>query len=179
MTWTYEEDRVLGLIEASVMGVEVEFATEAEYSLSSNGTIYGLLTGVKLNHLRLPAGEEFANIQPFVGLWSLVEPLFSEMLLDLPFSYRFRVQDDRLVITNFRILLAGPNPLGKVGGLLGKDSEGGIFQALVCFQALGTALEGTYVLEDGKEKERSAPRKRKPFLDSGDKKMKSLPNFRR
>ena len=58
VTWTYEDDRVLGVIEASVMGVEVELATEAEYSLSSNGTIYGLLTGVKLNHLRLPAGEE-------------------------------------------------------------------------------------------------------------------------
>jgi tripartite-type tricarboxylate transporter receptor subunit TctC len=38
VTWTYEEERVLGRIEGSVMGVEFELATEAEYSLSSNGT---------------------------------------------------------------------------------------------------------------------------------------------
>jgi RNA polymerase sigma factor (sigma-70 family) len=175
VTWTYEEDRVLGLIEVSVMGFEVELATEAEFSLSSNGTIYGLLTGVKLNHVRLPASEEFKEIQPFVGLWSLVEPLFAEMLLDLPFSYRFRVQGDRLVITNFRILLAGPNPLGKVGGILGDADE--VFAVLAGFQALGTALEGTYVTDDGKEK--PAPKKRKPFLEPGDKKMKSLPGLRR
>ena len=142
VTWTYEDDRVLGVIEVSAMGFEVELATEAEFSLSSNGTIYGLLTGVKLTHVRLPAGEEFQQFQPFIGLWSAVEPLFSEMLLDLPFSYRFRLQGDRLVITNFRILLAGPNPLGKVGGLLGGGD--GVGAVLVGFQALGTALEGTY-----------------------------------
>jgi RNA polymerase sigma factor (sigma-70 family) len=172
ITWTYEEDRVLGRIEVSVMGVEVELSTEAEFSLSSNGAIYGLLTGVKLEHVRLPAGEEFAELQPFLGLWSAVEPLFSEMLLDLPFSYRFRLQGDRLVITNFRMLLAGPNPLGKAGGLVA--GEGGA--VLIGFQALGTAFEGTYAMDDGKEK--PAPVRSKIFLKPGDKKMK-LPSFRR
>ena len=173
VTWTYEEDRVLGVIEASVMGFEVELATEAEYALSSNGTIYGLLTGVKLNHVRLPAIGEFQELQPFIGLWSLVEPLFAEMMIDLPFSYRFRVSGDRLVITNFRILLAGPNPLGKAGGFLGgRDS---VFGALAMFQALGTALEGSYNLDDGKEKPAAQS---KPFMKLGDKKAK-LPSFRR
>jgi RNA polymerase sigma factor (sigma-70 family) len=177
VTWTYEEDRVLGLIEASVMGVEVELATEAEYSLSSNGTIYGILTGVKLNHLRLPANEEFKEIQPFVGLWSVVEPVFAEMLLDLPFSYRFRVHNDRLVITNFRMLLAGPNPLGKAGGFLSKDGKDGALLVLAGFQALGTAVEGTYLADDGKE--RATPARPKTFLKPRGEGMKKLPGFGR
>jgi RNA polymerase sigma factor (sigma-70 family) len=164
LTWTYEEDRVLGLIEASVMGVEVELATEAEYSLSSNGTIYGLLTSVRLNHVRLPDGEPFAQIKPFIGLWPAVEPIVSEVLTDLPFSYRFRVQGDRLIISNFRILLAGPNPLGKLGGMAaaGGGSGNEAFAALAAFQALGTALEGTYTSPDSKEK--PAPGKRPLFM---------------
>ncbi len=161
LTWTYDEERVLGLIEGSVMGFEFELATEAEYSLSSNGTIYGLLTSVRLNHVRLPDGEEFAELRPFAGLWSAVEPLVNEVLVDLPFSYQFRVQGDRLVISNFRILLAGPNPLGKLGGLAAGSGQGEAFAFLAYFQALGTALEGTYIAPDGKEK--PAPNKRPMF----------------
>jgi RNA polymerase sigma factor (sigma-70 family) len=156
ITWTYEDERVLGLIEGSVMGVEFELATEAEYSLSSNGTIYGLLTNVQLNHLRLPDGEVFAAVQPYVKLWSAVEPLVSEMTSDLPFSYRFRVHKDRLVISNFRMLLAGPNPLGKVGLLVAGSRE---YAPLAAFQAFATAIEGTYVIED-----REKPANRRPFL---------------
>lgn len=157
LTWTYEEDRVLGLIEASVMGGEIELATEAEYALSSNGTIYGLITSVRLNHLRLPDNEEFAELKQFAGLWSAIEPLVNETLIDLPFSYQFRVQGDRLVITNFRILLAGPNPLGKLGGLLASN-DSNEFVFLSGFQALGVALEGTYTAGDDKEK---APAKKR------------------
>jgi RNA polymerase sigma factor (sigma-70 family) len=172
LTWTYEEDRVLGLIEASVMGFEVELATEAEYSLSSNGTIYGLITGVRLNHVRVPDGEPWAELKPFAGLWPVAEPLVQEVLIDLPFSYRFRVQGDRLIISNFRILLAGPNPLGKLGGLAGAGGGGNeAFVALAAFQALGTALEGTYTAADGKERPAparrpmfSGPRSRPPLL---------------
>jgi hypothetical protein len=137
------------------MGFEFEVATEAEYSLSSSGTIYGVLTSVRLNHLRLPDGEEFAELKPFVGLWAAAEPLVNEVLVDLPFSYRFRVQGDRLVISNFRMLLAGPNPLGKLGGLVSKDKE---FELLAYFQALGAAVEGTYSADGGKEKPDGKPR---------------------
>jgi RNA polymerase sigma factor (sigma-70 family) len=151
LTWTYEEDRVLGLLEVSVMGGEIELETEAEYALSSNGTIYGLITSVRLNHLRLPDNEEFAELKQFTGLWSAVEPLVTETLIDLPFSYRFRVQGDRLVITNFRILLAGPNPLGKLGGLALASGEE-MLGILSYFQALGVALEGTYTAGDATEK---------------------------
>ncbi len=159
LTWTYEDERVLGLIEASVMGVEFELATEAEFSLSSNGTIYGLITGVRLNHLRLPDGEPFVQLKPFVGLWPAVEPLVNEMLTDLPFSYQFRVQGDRLVISNFRMLLAGPNPLGKLGGLATGSKE--LFAVLSAFQAVATAIEGSYTAADAKE--RPAPNRRSPF----------------
>jgi hypothetical protein len=149
LTWTYEDDRVLGLIEGSVMGGEFELATEAEISLSSNGTVYGLITGVRLNHLRLPDGEEFTKLKPFAGLWSAVEPLVNEVLMDLPFSYQFRVQSDRLIIINCRVLLAGPNPLGKLGGLTTGDQ---VLAALTYFQALGTAVEGTYTASDAKDR---------------------------
>lgn len=157
VTWTYEEDRVVGLIEASVMGVEVELATEAEYSLSRNGTIYGVLTSVHLNHLRLP--ETLAPFKPFVGLINAAEPLINESLMDVPFSYQFRVSGDRLTITNFRILLAGPTPLWKLASLLG-DKEKEMLLPLAAFQALGTAIEGTYTPPEAKD----APRDRRPVF---------------
>jgi RNA polymerase sigma factor (sigma-70 family) len=160
LTWNYEEERVQGLIEGSVMGVEFELATEAEYSLSSNGTIYGILTSVRLNHLRLPDGAQFAELKPFVGLWAAVEPVVNDALIDLPFSYQFRVQGDRLIISNFRILLAGPNPFGKLGGLAGGHNQ--MMEFFTYFQALGTAMEGTYTTPDAKEK--PSPNKRPMFL---------------
>jgi RNA polymerase sigma factor (sigma-70 family) len=165
LTWTYEDERVVGLIEGSIMGVEFELATEAEYSLSSNGTIYGLLTGVRLNHLRVPETKEFEDLKPYVNLWPVAEPLVNEVLMDLPFSYQFRVQGDRLVISNFRMLLAGPNPMGKVGGLLAQQGQNDKSLAfLAYFQALGTAIEGTYTTPDAREK--AAPHKRPPFQRS-------------
>ncbi len=161
LTWTYEDERVLGLIEGSVMGVEFELATEAEYSLSSNGTIYGLLTSVRLNHLRWPDTGDFKELQPFTGLWPAAEPLVTETLIDLPFSYRFRVHGDRLVISNFRMLLAGPNPLGKAGGMM----AGAPGMVVTAFQVLGTAFEGTYLADDGREKR--TPLRGRPPLKRG------------
>jgi RNA polymerase sigma factor (sigma-70 family) len=171
LTWTYEEERVLGLIEGSVMGFEFELATEAEYSLSSNGTIYGLVTSFRLNHLRLPDGEQYAELKPYLGLWSAVEPIVNEMVVDLPFSYHFRVQGDRLVISDYRILLAGPNPLGKLGGLAAKDTNNKELMMLSYFQALGTAIEGTYTAADAKENPPS--NKRQPIRPRGQMDLKA------
>jgi RNA polymerase sigma factor (sigma-70 family) len=163
LTWTYEDERVQGLIEGSVMGVEFEVTTEAEYSLSSNGTIYGILTSVRVTHLRLPEGgelgEALGELRPFVGLWPAVEPVVNEVTTDLPFSYQFRLQGDRLIISNFRMLLAGPNPLGKLGGLAAGEDIGA---ALTAFQALGTAIEGTYAAPDARDK--PAPARRPLFV---------------
>jgi hypothetical protein len=159
LTWTYEDERVLGQIEGSIMGAEFELATEAEYSLSSNGTIYGLLTSVRVNRLRVPEGKDFEGLKPYVSFLPAIEPLINEVMVDLPFSYQFRVQGDRLVISNFRMLLAGPNPLGKLGGLMARGGqEDAPMQVLAAFQALGTAIEGTYITPDAKEK--ATPRKK-------------------
>jgi RNA polymerase sigma factor (sigma-70 family) len=155
VTWNYEDDRVFGLIEGSVMGFEFALTTEAEISLSSTGTVYGVLTGVHLLKVKVPQGEEYAELKPLLGLWPVIEPLVNEVCVDLPFSYHCRVQDDRIVISNFRILLSGPNPLGKLGGLLAaKDDQtlAGMAYALAYFQALGTALEGTYKAGEPTEK---------------------------
>ncbi len=167
LTLTYEDERVLTLVEGSVMGVEFELTTEAEFSLSSNGTIYGLVTSARINHLRLPNNKEFAEIQAYIGMWSIFEPLFNEVMTDLPFSYQFRLQGDRLILTNFRMLLAGPNPLGKLGGLVGSQAGGHqeAMVALTAFQALGTALEGTYTVSDAKE--RPAPDRPRMFPKPG------------
>ncbi|HVK16483.1 MAG TPA: sigma-70 family RNA polymerase sigma factor [Fimbriiglobus sp.] len=159
LIWEYQEDRVLGRVEASVMGVEVELATEAEISLSANGTIYGILNSVKLTHVRIPEGGELAELKPYVGLWPVVEPLVAELTTDLPFSYQFRVSGDRLSIHNFRMLLAGPNPLGKVAAVAGDLREAA--GLLMYFQAVGVAVEGSYAAADAKEKE--TPRARPTF----------------
>ncbi len=160
LTWTFEEDKVLGTIEANVMGVEVELKTEAEFSLSGNGTIYGIVTGVEVTHLKVGAGlgEGVAEYAKFV---KLAEPLVNEMLTDLPFSYQFRLSGDKLTILNYRALLAGPNPLGKLGGILGDSGLG----ELAYFQALGMAIEGTYTAGDAEPRERpkAKPLIRKPI----------------
>ena len=142
---------VTGLIEGSVMGFEFALATEAEISLSSTGTVYGVLTSVRLHKLKVPNDKEFAELKPFVGLWPVIEPLVNEVCVDMPFSYHCRVQDDRIVISNFRILLAGPNPLGKLGGLYAANDDQAL-AVLAYFQALGTALEGTYTAGEPAEK---------------------------
>jgi RNA polymerase sigma factor (sigma-70 family) len=153
VTWTYEDERVIGLIEGSVMGFEGALTTEAEISLSSTGTVYGVLTSVRLTHLKVPHGEEYDKLKPFIGLWPAIEPIVNEVCVDLPFSYHCRVQNDKIVISHFRILLSGPNPLGKLGGLAAaKDDSAAMLQVLACFQALGTALEGTYKAGEVKEK---------------------------
>jgi hypothetical protein len=149
LTWTFEDDRVTGLIQGSVMKVDFEAATDAEISLSSSGTIYGLLTGFRINRLRFPKEGEFADLAKYEGLWQLLEPLINDVAIDCPFSYQFRLRDDRLTITNFRMLAAGPNPLGKLGGLLAKDEN---LQFLSYCQILSTAMEGTYLAGNSKEK---------------------------
>ncbi len=174
VTWTYEDDRVLGSIEASAMGFELEINTEAEFSLSSNGTIYGLLTGFKIVHLKFPMEGQFADAEfaQIANMWPLVEPLVAEFLTDMPFSYQFRVQGNRLVISSYRALLAGPNPLGKLGGLVADNTQG-IGHVLAAFQGFGMAMEGTYTLVDGKEAEQP---KKKPRLKSNMGPTK-MPNF--
>jgi hypothetical protein len=163
VTWTYEEERVLGTIEASVMGFELEIQTEAEYSLSGNGTIYGLLTGFKISHVKFPAQGELAELGQYAAFWPLIEPLVTEFFTDMPFSYQFRVSGDRLSITNYRALLAGPNPLGKLGGVLAAAEVGEeVGVVLAFFQAFGMAMEGNYVLADAKPQE--APKRKAPFL---------------
>lgn len=162
LTWTFEGERVLGTVEANVMGVEVELRTEAEFSMSSNGTIYGIVTGVELTHLKVGLAGELGELAEYVKFAKLAEPLINEMLTDLPFSYQFRVSGDKLTILNYRALLTGPNPLGKLGGVLGGGDDG--LAVLSYFQALGLAIEGTYTAGEAepRDKPRAKPIIRKP-----------------
>lgn len=158
LSWTFEEERILGTIEASVpaFGVDLELETVAEYSLSSNGTIYGVITSVKLVNLKVNesllgvkerGGAE--EMKAVLGMVKAAEPLIAELFTDLPFSYQFRLSGDRLVLLNYRTLLAGPNPLMKIAPLLGKlVGLGGLAEATMYFQPLATAMEGTYTAAD-------------------------------
>ncbi len=142
LTWTFEDDKVYGTIEANVMGVEVELKTEAEFSMSSSGTIYGIVTGFELTHVKIGAGGELGEIAEYAKFVKLAEPLINEMFTDLPFSYQFRMSGDKLTILNYRALLAGPNPLGKLGGVVGGGDSG--LAVLAGFQGFAIAIEGTY-----------------------------------
>ncbi len=140
ISWHFEDDRVSGLIEGSVKGVDFTIETEAEISLSSNGTIYGLVNSVKVKELKF--GGELAEVAVYAKFLPLAEPLINELFTDLPFSYQFRVTEDRLVILSYRALLSGPNPIMKLAPLMGDLEEAvGI---VMYVQAFGTAMEGTY-----------------------------------
>ncbi|QJW94042.1 hypothetical protein [Frigoriglobus tundricola] len=162
LTWTFEDDKVYGTIEANVMGVEVELKTEAEFSMSSSGTIYGIVTGFELTHVKIAAGGELGEIAEYAKFAKLAEPLINEMLTDLPFSYQFRLSGDKLTILNYRALLAGPNPLGKIGGVIGGGDNG--LAVLSGFQAFAVAIEGTYTAgeTDSRDKPKTKPVIRKP-----------------
>ena len=148
LTFTYADDRVSSAIEVSVpqFGGEIELATESELAMSKNGVIYGIINSVRLSKLKL--NPELVALPIGAGAYPLIEPLVNDTLVDVPFSYRCRVDGDRMVISNYRILASGPNPLGKLGGLAAKD---GNLAFLSYFQILGTAIEGTYTLAEAKE----------------------------
>jgi hypothetical protein len=166
LTWTFEDDKVLGTIEANVMGVEIELRTEAEFSMSSTGTIYGIVTHVEWTHLKIGGGVlgMLGEIGEYAKFVKLAEPLLVEMMTDLPFSYQFRVSGNKLTILNYRTLLAGPNPLGKLGGLVGGGDSG--LAVLSGFQAIGIAIEGTYTASEpeAREKPKTKPLIRKPVV---------------
>lgn len=147
ITWNYQGNRVLGTIEASVMGFEVTVETDAEISMSRNGTVYGIINSLRVTRLKMgqALGEEAMVYASFLPL---AEPLINAVFTDLPFSYRVRMVDDRMTILSFRTLLAGPNPMLPSSGPLmmfagGSDNDGAMAY-LMYFQMLGMAMEGNY-----------------------------------
>lgn len=152
--WTYEDERVSGSILVNCLGGELELAIEGEYSMSSHGVIYGVITSAKVLHFKMPQlnnnnNDELARIMLY---WPLVEPMISEILTDMPFSYQCRILSDKLVISNFRMLLSGPNPFGKFGALNLSEKDVGLM--LTILQIPSMLFEGTYssIATDGKDK---------------------------
>jgi RNA polymerase sigma factor (sigma-70 family) len=164
ITFTYEADRVHARYELAVMGGELEFTTDAEVSMASTGTVYGVLTGFKVTRVKLPSEMKAAELSgiDIVKAWPLVEPIVNDVMTDLPFSYAVRMKGDALTISQFRVLLAGPNPFGKLGGYAAaasKDKNNEAFAVLSYFQVIGTVVEGTYT---SAEAEAEAPKKPRP-----------------
>ena len=121
------------------------------------------MTGIELVHVKIGAGGELGDVGMYAKFAKLAEPLINETLTDLPFSYQFRVSGDKLTILNYRTLLAGPNPLGKLGGVLGGGDNG--LGALSYFQAISMAVEGTYTAGEvePRDKPKAKPIIRKPM----------------
>jgi hypothetical protein len=150
------------------MGGELEFTTEAEISMASTGTIYGVLTGFEVTKIKLPPEmkAELGGVD-LVKAWPLVEPIVNDVMTDLPFSYTVRQKSDALTIQHFRVLLAGPNPLGKLGALFAASQHNEAGAAVLgYFQAIGTALEGTYSqAESDKEPTKKGRPMTKPLMN--------------
>lgn len=150
ITLTYAEDKVFSTISASVFGFQFDIQTEAEVSLSTSGVVYGVVTGFKVSNIRagmLGAEKGAEAFQLYASMVNAAEPLINEMTIDMPFSYHIRAADDRVTLSQFRVMLAGPSPLGKAGAFMGGDSG---LAVLGYFQAINVALEGTYTAEGAK-----------------------------
>jgi hypothetical protein len=146
ITWNYQGNRVLGTIEASAMGFEVTVETDAEISMSRNGTIYGIINSLRVTRLKMgqALGEQAMVYASFLPL---AEPLINTVFTDLPFSYQVRMVDDRMTILSFRMLLAGPNPMLPFGASIAMFTGGNMDKSMapfLYFQMLGMAMEGNY-----------------------------------
>jgi hypothetical protein len=142
IVWAYlEEDRVHGTIqfESELLGVSAELAIDSEIALSSSGVVFGVITGVRLNHVKMnpqALANWIENMPLKVGpkLFPLIEPLVNEALIDTPFSYQCRVREDRLTISHLHIGPCGP----VMKYVIGREPRAALIQA----PAL--AVEGTY-----------------------------------
>ena len=142
IVWAYlDEDQVHGTIqlESELLGVSAELAIDSEIALSSSGVVFGVITGVRLNHVKMnpQALANWMERMPLkVGpkLFPLIEPLVNEALIDTPFSYQCRVREDRLTISHLHIGPCGP----VMKYVIGREPRAALIQA----PAL--AVEGTY-----------------------------------
>lgn len=144
LTWDYRQDgTVHGLIQFTGLGIEFELKTVAEISVSSHGTIYGIITSAKAEKLRFPQDvQEQDTLFAFIGVG---EGLMNEVMLDMPFSYQYRIVDDQLILHNFRMFVIGNKPFTTYMSLLQGDySEMGIY-----LQFAGSVIEGTYAQQAG------------------------------
>jgi hypothetical protein len=162
LSWTFQGEQVKGLIELNIMGFDVAIDTNAEVSLSSNGTIYGIITSASLRKVRFNPGIAgigggAEELQAYMAMVPLVEPLINEFLTDLPFSYQFRINGDKLTIHHYRILLSGPNPISKLTML--NSDLGEIGAVLLYFQAIGMGIEGTYNSVEAVPRDQPEPRR--------------------
>lgn len=142
IVWVYTDDGLVrGRIMAAIMGIELDVSTEAEIAMTAGGTVYGVITGMTLNKVAVGGGE-LAELQAYTGFVKLAEPLISDFVIDLPFSYHCQQSGDRLIIRNYRTLLTGPNPLNRIGPFAEGLAE--VSGILMYFQAIGVAIEGNY-----------------------------------
>ena len=96
----FEEDRLAIRVLASVERQPVETVLEADYSITRDSVVFGVVTGVDIRvpaGMRVPAGAAGEE----------------EQFVDQPFSFRFRVDDGTLTVKDFR--MPGVNKQGDAG----------------------------------------------------------------
>src|SRR5262249_28276939 len=97
ITLRVESDRLFGTFVSMEKDQKVTWVGEADYSVTKDSVLYGVITGVELPGN--PDGEVEAN-----------------QFVDLPFSAHFRMDDSILTIKNLKFLELGVN---------GKNGEAG------------------------------------------------------
>lgn len=107
VTVTFTESRITAKATMTEVGVPCTFSLDAEFSVTSDGLLYGVVTGVDADKL-----DVSSSIQAIAGQ---------------PFAARYRVDDGVLLIREVRFLGTGfPNPGAKteydgiVGAIAGR-----------------------------------------------------------
>jgi RNA polymerase sigma factor (sigma-70 family) len=108
-TVTFTENRMHVAAAVSLDKVTVTVTADADYAMNRESMIYGIVTGVDVTGTG--RGEEAAELA-----------LYGEMVNDMPFAFRVRVEDDAVVVKDIK---AGPigSPLEKLDGGKGDLAE--------------------------------------------------------
>ena len=96
----FEEDRLAIRVAGIVERQPVEMVLEADYSITRDSVVFGVVTGVDI---RVPAGMRVPSRAAGE----------EEQFVDQPFSFRFRVDDGTLMVKDFR--MPGVNKQGDAG----------------------------------------------------------------
>jgi hypothetical protein len=155
LVWNYHGDQVSGIVEveSTMAGISATVAIDSEIALSSNGVVFGVITGVQITELKinqqlLAAYSKELPITIGPKSYALIEPIINDLLIDTPFSYQCRMHGNRLTISHCHIGLSGP---------AAKYAMGVAPYQVSMIQAPAVALEGNYTLMPKKEAEQQKP----------------------
>jgi hypothetical protein len=91
ITLRIKADRLIGIVDMAVEKQRINFVFEGDYSVTRDGVLYGIVTGIDFQGAGQGELKELAEFQ-----------LISNRLVDQPFSIRYRVDDGVLTIKDVK-----------------------------------------------------------------------------